>query len=228
MPFNSEFLAKTEQLNYCQTIASDHAAILGAGRKDLLKQDLIWVLTRTSAKINRLPCYGETISITTLPLRPGRAEAIRDYYIEDGEGERIILVSSMWCVIDLKKRLIRRCQNIYSQDVSLFMPDVIFDDANQKLSMLQCESQNFNHSGAVRYADIDENMHMNNAKYGDIIVNCLDINDMRQLKRFDINFISELPYKAKYDVYCIDKNNITAIEAVAAGKSAFRAMLIWH
>ena len=56
-------------LTAMQEAAGMHSHILGCGRETLVKQGIVWVLTRCEVRMDREARMGETVSIETFPCR---------------------------------------------------------------------------------------------------------------------------------------------------------------
>lgn len=225
----SERLKPSAVLQYFQDLATLHANVLGIGFQKMLKANLIWVLTRMTVNYNRYPKIGEKITVTTFPEKPHVADAIRDYYITDENGKTIISGSSKWVVIDFNNHMIRRCSNLFDFEDSKYIPYAPFENANRTLSDKDCDYECIM-SDKVHICELDRNVHMNNARYGDIMLNSFSIDWLKKhsIQKFDINFLSELKYGDCYNVYkSTEKGLTTSLRAEKDDKIAFRAEIDW-
>jgi acyl-ACP thioesterase len=79
----------------------------------------------------------------------------------------------------------------------------------------------------VQVTDLDYNSHMNNARYGDVILNALGMETLREssIARLDVNFVSQLFIGDRYEVYKEQKGGIVLFEArkPESGAVVFRA-----
>jgi acyl-ACP thioesterase len=232
-------------MEYFQDIATEHADILGLGAGELLAQNLAWVMIRMSFKIFSSPVIGEELTVVTIPEKPKALDVNRSYYIYNKTGETVITGSSKWCVLDMNTHRIQRCTRLFERfGEGVFYTAQPFDDANLKIEALSrvsevgkrdeagVQSKPDGADGAdaadkpdglvegpfgftVRVTDLDQNFHMNNARYGDALLNVCGVDMLREkcLSRVDVNFISELFINDRYDVYKVHKDNITLIEA---------------
>jgi acyl-ACP thioesterase len=222
-------------MGYFQDIATAHAGLLGFGYDDMAERNLVWIMIRMSFKILKSPQIGETLNIVTLPEKPNAADVDRGYYIYDKTGELVVLGSSKWCALDINTHRPHRCTSIFEKfKDSDFVPNSPFDDANRKLKALpDCGTGMegpFNY--IVEVTDLDKNVHMNNARYGDIILNVCGFEMLQNnsLARVDINFMSELLIGERYEVFKAQNGGVINIEAKKSGldKTVFRARAEWE
>jgi acyl-ACP thioesterase len=231
--FNRQ-LKPSSIMGYCQDIATEHADILGFGYKDLTDKNLVWVLIRMSCKILRSPKIGEALTITTLPEKPKTLDVNRGYYIYDADGVLVIVASSKWCVINEKTHKISRLAPVFEKFPEYeFTPFEPFDGANTKLPPLSdADMGEAPAVFSVQVTDLDQNLHMNNARYGDVILNACGIDTLKEnrISRFDFNFMSQLFFDDKYEVHKVKKENTTFVEARKLDSDivVFRALVEWQ
>ena len=90
-------------LNIFQDAADSHANKMGLGYDFCCSKGLAWVGANYHLKINRLPRWHETVKIITWPCEERRLGAIRDFRVEDEQGNTIITAASQWILIDFGK-----------------------------------------------------------------------------------------------------------------------------
>lgn len=176
---------------YFQEIASLAAEQLGYGI-DTLRENFgaAWVLTRIRVEIQRIPLLDEEITIETWPLKPGKIELQREFYVRNKNSDIIIKATSKWVIIDIKERKLKR-----SESAGIRYPEEITERAvDEKLKRL-------NHYGnpeevytkVIGYSDIDFNGHLNNSKYVDYMMDCFPVEEHRThtVHSIDIQFNHE-------------------------------------
>jgi acyl-ACP thioesterase len=222
-------------MGYCQDIATEHADILGIGYDDMRAQNSGWVMIRMSFKVMQYPKVGELLKIKTFPENPGKSDVDRGYYIINKAGETIITASSKWCVIDTETHRIKRLAPFFEKfSDSEYIPFPPFEDANYKIDKLPDYSMTYENpvSYTVQVTDLDYNVHMNNARYGDVVLNVcgMEMLQINTISRFDINFMSQLFAGDSFDVYKTQAGNITYIEAkkTSTDTVVFRARAEWQ
>lgn len=214
--------------SYFQDVASLAADDLGYGINQLNKQfGVSWILIKIRVEIERIPDWDEELTVETWPLQPGRIDFERDYIVRDKQGEVIIRATSVWVIMDLKERKLKR-----SETIGITYPKIIKERAlKTKLGKLN----DFGHRELVYkkiigYSDIDFNGHLNNSKYVDYMMDCFPIEEHMKSKvnSIEVNFINEaLPGQTislwkditKADEGCVyiegvnDNNNKTVFKA---------------
>lgn len=218
-------------LQYFQDLATVHATEIGIGYEKMKEDNLCWILSRLSVVIEKYPKLGEVIKVITYPLKPHMVDAIRDYYIYDMNDNLLIRGTSKWCVIDTQSRAIRRCGPMFSFSAEQYMPTISIENGNSKIADIQSIGVGFEaFKSKALITDLDRNMHMNNARYGDIILNACDFDFLtnNSVKSFDINFLSELKINDEYHVNKINTDNFTLFEAMKQNETVFRAQVSWQ
>lgn len=85
-------------------IATEHANILGVGYSDMIMFNSGWVLSRMSIEMTRYPGVNEEYSLTTWIEGFNRLYSERNMEIQDGNGETIGYVRTIWVAIDMDTR----------------------------------------------------------------------------------------------------------------------------
>ena len=219
-------------MGYCQNIANEHAVMLGLGYDDMLAKNLTWAMIRMSFKILKSPKIGETLIIHTFPEKPKTLDVSRSYYVYNTAGETVITASAKWCVLDVNAQKISRIGSLFEKYTEAdYIPYQPFDDATPKIQALEADLA-IEDAFTVQITDLDQYLHMNNARYGDIILNACGMKALKEnnISRIDINFMSQLFIGDRYEVYKAQKDNITFIEARKADADTivFRANVEWR
>ena len=224
-----ERLKPSSALQYFQDLATVHADVIGIGFEEMAARNMIWVLSKLSVKYYRSPKVGERITVTTFPRKPSTAFALRDFYVTDIDGNVIMSGSSKWLVIDINNHMIRRCSPLFLYSDDMYFPNEPFENANKALSDARDPEMKYVMSDVVRLTDMDRNGHMNNARYGDILLNAFTPEYLasHEIDRFDLNFLNEMKFADRYDVYCVSDDDTAEIRAQRGGDTVFRAEIRW-
>ena len=222
-------------MGYFQDIATEHAALLGLGMSDMLARKLGWVMIRMSFKVLKSPDIGEVLTIQTFPEKPKAVDVNRGYYIYNQAGEMVICGSSKWCALDMETQKLQRCAALFERfDAADYIPHEPFEDANGKIEALaDCGAPiEGPYLFTVQVTDLDLNFHMNNARYGDVLLNVCGVEMLKTsvLARVDLNFMSQLFIGDRYEVYKAQKENVTWIEAKKTDTDVivFRVRAEWN
>lgn len=214
-------------MNMIQDIASDHAHLLGFGH-DQLDANTHWVLVRQAIQMQLWPGWGDEIRIETFIANTAVGTPPRDVLIYFGE-KLIGRGQTSWLVIDGLTR------KVASQKVDLLLEAAIDESCGlktQKIIVKADEVSPFK-SIEVEYSDLDMNLHVNNAIYGQWVMNCVDISLWKEwrISDFHINYLQEILYQNKV---CMSKKLVIReneqellIEGRVekASKAAFTALL---
>ncbi|MDR1128215.1 MAG: acyl-ACP thioesterase, partial [Treponema sp.] len=95
-----------------QELAISHAEALGVGRDALAASRQGWVLSRMAVVIDRRPKWGETVTARSWPRGADRLFAVRDYDIQDRDGQALVRGRSGWIILDLDRRRPLRVQPV--------------------------------------------------------------------------------------------------------------------
>ncbi|WP_449355006.1 acyl-[acyl-carrier-protein] thioesterase [Virgibacillus natechei] len=177
--------------SYFQEVASLGSASLGAGIDDLANDyGVAWILMRIRVEIGRLPSWDEEITIETWPQEPGKLEFERDYIVRDQDGAPIIRAVSVWVIMDLKERKLKRASHIALEYPSI-MEERAIDYKLKKLKSPQVLQTAYHK--VIGYSDIDFNGHLNNSKYVDYMLDCFPLEDHQthETKAIEVNFNHE-------------------------------------
>lgn len=181
-----------------QDLAGDHAKMLGMGYEDLIKKNLIWVLTSQYIRLKGKVPYNSEVTLRTWPKERGRADFIRYYEIETACGDIVCDSISKWVILNCENRKIDRASDFFYEG-DLY-DKTLYDDFS-KIRVTIPHSKQFLESYKVRNDDIDHNGHMNNAIYTRIIFNLIKLTPDFKLKGIQIDYLKEAFLNDTIDIY---------------------------
>lgn len=164
-------------LEAMQEAAGAHSLLLGCGRDELLRQHIVWVLSRSELHMERYPRIGEKITLHTFPT-PTRICFFPRYYIfTDEHGEMIGKAGTLWLLLDTRTR-----KMLPPGDIGRLIPD------NRDLTVPMhlpatvgaLQGEEFVSEYTPAYSDLDVNGHVNNTRYADWLCNALGVDLMRR------------------------------------------------
>lgn len=179
-------------LETMQEIAGSHSLLLNCGRDDMMKKNIVWVITRIEVKMNRYPVAEEEIIITTFPKEVRRWFFPRYFTFSTPQGEILGHASTIWVLLDINTR-----KMVPPTDIIALMPDnsdiqapmglpsptKLLSDDNIKMVDYQ-----------PLYSDIDVNFHVNNTKYIEWFCNMVGIDTLKNqvMESFCLNYDAEI------------------------------------
>ena len=158
----SRKLRLSSLLKFLQEVSIEDTERLGYPRSTTLDRGLLWVIGKQRVKINRLPCYDETVEILTYPGERIPFLFPRHCKIYSSSGELLVSSSAAWTLIDEKSRLMVDPEQFgiviegenEGDEIGFQFPFKGFD--------LKKEA-----TFAAKWRDCDLNGHMNNTAYLD-------------------------------------------------------------
>lgn len=195
-------------LSYLQDIAGHHASILNVGRIDLLEKKRFWALLRIVCKLSSTPEWNDKIVIKTWPKGIEGILAIRNFIIEGANAKVIGEASSSWVVVDsVSRRPVRPDAHLAELGKDVPLNDFSCPPA-AKLLPAGKDVYKSKPKG-VRYSDLDVNMHVNNARYMQWILDSypLDFIQNNEVVEIEANYNSETTPGEEYIITAEEKGD---------------------
>lgn len=89
-------------INYLQDCSTFQSGELNMAIDGLSARGLAWVLANWRIEVDRLPAFGEEITVSTWCYEMSRAHALRNFKISAG-GEDLVRANSQWFVYDARR-----------------------------------------------------------------------------------------------------------------------------
>ena len=207
-------------LETMQDAAGAHSKLLGCGRDELVKNNIVWVLSRMELHMDRYPSSGEQITVHTFPT-PTRICFFPRYYIfTDAHGEMIGKAGSLWLLLDLTTR-----RMLPPGEVGKLIPDNrdLSVPMNLPATVGNLQGEEFVSEYRPVYTDLDVNGHVNNTRYADWLCNALGIDLMKQYEpeRIILNYNHEVLPGHVITLHRILKNTEYRLSGVVNNAVAF-------
>ena len=173
-----------------QRVATSHAALLGVGMADLMKDGHSWMLSALSVEILRQPESMRPLTLTTWPSGvKKRIVCTRDYVMADESGAPVVKAVSDWIYVDVRSRKI----SMLTPRLATLAPEgVPRVDVEPGPKSIEREGDHFEAPIGVRRSDTDINRHVNNVHYIDWLFESMpDAAYARTLRQLDITFRQE-------------------------------------
>jgi len=179
-----------------QEIAEAHAALYQCGYHHLIKQDIVWVLSRMVIEIDRMPLWDEPVRLHSWHKRVERIFALRDFILYDAEEKPIVKATSAWLLMDIHTRRMQRVEHILPHLAQVNIPQDAILEVPGKLTVPEGCHLAHEMSQQVAYCDIDLINHVTNTKYVEWTLNCLPFASLSNqgISLFQINFNLEAKY----------------------------------
>jgi acyl-ACP thioesterase len=206
-------------MRYMQQISSEQMEVWGIPAQKLLSEkNMVFVLSKTCIKINRMPAVAEPVLLGTAPTAVKGARFVREFAMDSEKGERLISAVTLWILIDTEsRRILRPASFPYEMQLaSSFVSGQVEDIAMPKLP-LPAPKQVERHEVDIRYSHLDCNHHVNNSVYADFICDMLPYDELitRGIDTLAIGFQHEAKFGDRLE---IERCGIAAGEYYLNGK----------
>lgn len=214
-------------VNRFQDIAGEHADHLGLGVRDLLRGGHTWVLHRMRMTITRMPGPGENLKIRTW-YRPERdLYSLRNFTMEDAQGEGVIFAESSWVVVDLKRgrpvRLSSAMPETYEENRSKHFPTGF-----REIPEMGDEDGEVRFH--VRLHDLDINHHVNNAHYFEWALEAIPIEVLGSSGPVEVEALFRTPARYGEEIVSqvkkVDNFPVVYLHRLRSGKSKETCALV--
>ncbi|MDI6401709.1 thioesterase [Balneolaceae bacterium ANBcel3] len=184
-------LRLTPLVQFLEDMAIRHSEHCGVGLDFYEKHNVAWVLAKWDVTIHRYPVFNEVITITTAPTSFRNFFGFRKFDIKDESGVLLAEGASLWIYVDTqKKRPLPVTEHLI--DAYGLTPD-----QNRPLPIAAPEppeNTDLSSDITIRSADIDTNLHVNNARYIEWALDTIPFSaiDGKQVKRLRVDYKKEL------------------------------------
>lgn len=193
-------------LKYMQDAACADAEQFGASRENLLSDNVFFAVYRNVLKIkNRITLDTKNATIVTFQSSHDRMRFIRNYFIyTDGKSwdeksgaspyeDASVFCDSIWILMDTEKRTLVKA-NALSYPIEEF--EIPFERPFKVITEKESMTSRGKFIGGDYY--IDENCHVNNTAYADIVSDFSSIKN--EIKYFDITYEHEILEKETVEI----------------------------
>ncbi len=175
-------------LDIFQEVAGAHANRLGIGFDEMLKKDLMWVITKVKFEILKNPQTHTSVKVVTWPLSPSRVTLQREYEIYSEDGELLIRGSSEWVFMHSVLRKFMPATDAYPPID--FLTKKSFEGKFSKIP--KCDFDENFVLVKPQFCDIDLNGHVNNTKYANFVLNELEPAENEEICAMQIDYHREV------------------------------------
>ncbi|KAI3714368.1 hypothetical protein L1987_72967 [Smallanthus sonchifolius] len=161
-------------LNLLQETALNHvwmSGLLGDGfgaTHGMMKNNLIWVVTRMQVQVDHYPIWGEILEIDTWVGASGKNGMRRDWEIRSHTtGIVFARATSTWVMMNEKTRRLSKMPDEVRGEISpwFILKQAIKEESLEKIDKLDDNAKYINSGLQPKRSDLDMNHHVNNVKY---------------------------------------------------------------
>lgn len=210
-------------------VATFHANSWGVGYARLIQDNHVWVLSRVTIEVTRMPRVNENYRLSTWIEDYNRHFSQRNMRLDDADGNPLGYVRTIWMVIDMATRAsVDISQLSYIRENISDLPCPI-----EPMSRLRPIGDNGRQEGyTFGYMDCDFNRHVNTVRYLSHLMNLFDMDwyDHNFISRMEISFIKETRY-GETCRFIIDDSNPTDTHLSVTdgdGNDHVRARFVWQ
>lgn len=210
----------------CLEISGRQAISLGRSDRYIFEEyGLVWIVTDYEMTIDRLPHYGETVTIATEAVSHNKFFCYRKFYIYDADGNQIMDVLCYFVLLELDSR---KLSPVPADLVAPFESEMV--KKVQRAPKLPALDDLISQVYRIRYFDIDMNGHVNNSKYLEWMFDVMDYDFLLHHvpKRLQLKYIKEVAPGGMIDSqHRLD--NLTSQHAIVAdGELRAQAQVEWR
>ena len=226
------YLKPAAFMDMAQEIAYWAAHELGFGYDDLHVHHTAWVLSRLHFHFGNPPKWRDDVTLYTWHKGADGLFYLRDFYLTNPQGERLVTCTSSWVVIDEQTRRLVRPEELQDKLSTSCVDDAIAERA-PKVAMPRGAEPEPASEHVVLYSDIDIIGHTNNARYMVWAMDCLDYETVsaRRVRDVYVNFNKETTPGAAVQLFRLkteeDGALVWYVEGRVDGKSAFCVKLVF-
>lgn len=216
----SRCLSFSSLLSLLEAISINDVVRGGLSKEKTLEKGLLWVISRLSIHISRLPVYDEPIVIESFALKRLRNFFLRGYRILSSEGELLIEGQGIWALIDAKSRKVidpttnhirireASIPKGYSPDSFSFMPHAYSSLVKEKKRQ-------------VLESELDINSHLTNTRYGCWFVDEVGEQNYLKAKTITISFTEEATLGEEISLFVKESEDHLLFEGKKEDKPLF-------
>lgn len=164
-----------------QQMASGHLTSLGIGFDEMRQQGLLWMIVKQKLVFYRCPTAGEMVTAATWLSKVQYGMYLRQYEIRTTAGEVICRAAATWTLVDAEKRTL--------SSVTPVVPLHQEEAQLAQFSLLRSVKTTQTCSFTVPAVYLDQNNHMNNARYFDAVAPILP--EDRTLRTAQVDYHAE-------------------------------------
>ncbi|MGX7024177.1 acyl-[acyl-carrier-protein] thioesterase [Vagococcus hydrophili] len=208
-------------------ISGNQSKSLGVSDAYVHTFGLGWIILQHDISIKRLPVAGETVTLGTEAANYNKFFCYRNFWILDEEGNECVTMETTFALMDLKER---KMGSVLDEIIAPFESEKI-KRIKRGEKVLPVEEITQSKEYSVRYYDIDDNQHVNNAIYLDWMIDVLEIDWLTEKRpsSVSIKFNKEIRYgEVVTSSYQQDEDNTSRHQVTVGEDICAEANITWH
>ncbi len=226
----SHRLKLSELFRILTDMADSAFAFRGMDHQFLMENRMVFLITRFSVLVNRMPVQTERVRVATWEQQIERAQFIRNFCVWDKDGNTLIEVSSGWILVDPVDRSILRPVQFEERFPGSLRPAPLEKSGAPDFVRLRLRETD---EGALRgddrkivYSDIDGNGHVDNARYVDMAMDILPERlSCLSPKYVQVAFNREAMLGESLQMFWKEDEGKVTVKGMAEGKDSFICMI---
>ena len=216
----------TALLKYMNEAAFYNAEKLGIGFDKTVEFGLVFVIQRIGIRLFKAPELNQKVTVRTWPGETTRSIFKRYGDLRDENGNKLIEWESLWVLIDIEARKIKRPSALPIEIPQYGKEDVAVEARKIILPEERESCASYDHT--VKFNELDINMHMNNAIYADLIANVLALTaspPIRTWSEIHFNYVHEAKLGDQVVVSCDQVAGSLHVTGSCGEKTIFTATI---
>lgn len=171
---------------------------LGFGYDVLKPKNYGFILVNWYIELYKTISFGDEFTIVSWPIKPNRLAVFRDFEFYIGD-TKVGVATSRWCLVDLNNFSMLPSNAVFSSEMTF--NDFRSVEFNSWKIPEIAEGEN-TYSKVVSYSDYDHYNHVNNTKYGDILLDAFSVDELNslELRTIQIKYVKQCKYGEKLDI----------------------------
>ena len=217
-------------INSILDAAGKHAETKNFGIEDLMKDGKTWVLSRVLLELLSEQPRSRNFWVETWVEDIQDVFTKRRFNVFDDNKNLFASACTMWAMIDIKSRRFLPLKKHLDMDFIVSGKEK-FTDEPEKIPEIG-ENCKILRKVEALYSDIDINKHVTSTRYIQLILDAfsLEHHQNHNIKKFEINFLSEVLYgdSVEVKIETVSKNNyIIELVKSSDSKVACRSRILW-
>jgi len=215
---------------FLQEIAWRHATIGGFGYQQLNEKGQFWVLSKVKVQIDRYPQWNDELHLHTWSKEPELLTAYRDFIGYDQHGVQMFKATSAWHILNVATG---RPQRVDELKQRFPIPENLHAIECKLEKLPAPESEITGEPLKVVLSDIDMNLHVNNTRYIQWVLDSFphDFAQSHKIVEIEVNFLQQAKLGDRYYIvtqHLGDEIYLSAALRVDDNKALVHIKTVWE